>query len=260
MTFDEVNSYLPDQETSPEIMNTLLQALEERGIEIVEGKRAVIKFEPKPVVVKEADAFGVTPDLPKPSSDPIRMYLSQMSQIPLLDSRTGNLAWPRRSKSARKKFRRTVLSNDFAMRQTVETLRRVYKGELTFDRTIKVSLTEQFTKEQMPRPHAAQPRDGRQCLIEQNKSTSADVVRKRFRAVSAKFVARVHSPPSQRPATRRGDDPSQPTRHPTLEAARKDLQTHGTSPRRLSELDADDRELRDEASDLTARAARADAC
>jgi RNA polymerase primary sigma factor len=35
------------------------------------------------------------------------------------------------------------------MRTTVETLRKVHKGELPFDRTIKVSLTERLTKEQI---------------------------------------------------------------------------------------------------------------
>jgi RNA polymerase primary sigma factor len=35
------------------------------------------------------------------------------------------------------------------MRKTVETLRKVHKGQLPFDRTIKVSLTERLTKEQI---------------------------------------------------------------------------------------------------------------
>jgi RNA polymerase primary sigma factor len=41
------------------------------------------------------------------------------------------------------------LSCDFALRATVETLSRVHRGDLPFDRTIKVSLTEQLTKEQI---------------------------------------------------------------------------------------------------------------
>jgi RNA polymerase primary sigma factor len=49
----------------------------------------------------------------------------------------------------RKRFRRSVLTCDFALRTTVETLEKVHQGQLPFDRTIKVSLTERLTKEQI---------------------------------------------------------------------------------------------------------------
>ena len=61
----------------------------------------------------------------------------------------------------RKRFRRTVLGCNFAMQATVDTLDKVFKGDLPFDRTIKVSLTERLTKEQIHGPHAAQPADAR---------------------------------------------------------------------------------------------------
>ena len=86
--------------------------------------------------------------LPKLSDDPIRMYLSQMAEIPLL-TRDEEISLAKKIEVTRKRFRRTLLSCDFAMRATVDTLQRVYRGELPFDRTIKVSLTEQLTKEQI---------------------------------------------------------------------------------------------------------------
>ena len=49
----------------------------------------------------------------------------------------------------RKRFRRSVLGCNFAMQVTIETLDKVHKGVLPFDRTIKVSLTERLTKEQI---------------------------------------------------------------------------------------------------------------
>src|SRR5262249_62350929 len=49
----------------------------------------------------------------------------------------------------RKRFRRSVLGCNFAMQVTIDTLEKVFKGILPFDRTIKVSLTERLTKDQI---------------------------------------------------------------------------------------------------------------
>ena len=50
-----------------------------------------------------------------------------------------------------------MLGCQLALRATVGTLGKVHRGVLPFDRTIKVSLTERLTKEQILGPHAAQP-------------------------------------------------------------------------------------------------------
>jgi RNA polymerase primary sigma factor len=76
------------------------------------------------------------------------MYLSQMAEIPLL-SRDEEIALAKKIEVTRKRFRRAVLGCDYAMQATVQTLKRVYRGDLPFDRTIKVSLTERLTKEQI---------------------------------------------------------------------------------------------------------------
>jgi RNA polymerase primary sigma factor len=76
------------------------------------------------------------------------MYLIQMAEIPLL-TREEEIAMAKRIEIARKRFRRLLLSNEYALRATIDTLKRVWRGELPFDRTIKVSLTERLTKEQI---------------------------------------------------------------------------------------------------------------
>ncbi len=82
------------------------------------------------------------------SDDPVRMYLTQMAEIPLL-TREQEIALAKKIEVTRKRFRRTLLACDLAMRATIETLTKVHDGTLPFDRTIKVSLTEQLTKEQI---------------------------------------------------------------------------------------------------------------
>src|SRR5262249_8561298 len=49
----------------------------------------------------------------------------------------------------RKRFRRRVLECDYALRNVVETLKRVHTGDLPFDRTVKISLTENLEKDKI---------------------------------------------------------------------------------------------------------------
>jgi RNA polymerase primary sigma factor len=157
LTYDEVNRYLPDEGINPEKLDNLLMALDEKGIELVDqppAKSGEDDFCSDPTVeelqqVVEEDPLPLTAaDLPKLTDDPIRMYLSQMAAIPLL-SREEEVALAKKIEITRKRFRRSVLTCDFALRTTVETLRKVHQGQLPFDRTIKVSLTERLTKEQI---------------------------------------------------------------------------------------------------------------
>jgi RNA polymerase primary sigma factor len=157
LTYDEVNRYLPDEGINPEKLDNLLMALDEKGIELVDqppAKSGEDDFcaDPTPEELEqvvEEDPLPLTAaDLPKLTDDPIRMYLSQMAAIPLL-SREEEVALAKKIEITRKRFRRSVLTCDFALRTTVETLRKVHQGQLPFDRTIKVSLTERLTKEQI---------------------------------------------------------------------------------------------------------------
>ncbi|MEX1041100.1 MAG: sigma-70 family RNA polymerase sigma factor [Pirellulaceae bacterium] len=160
LTYDEVNNYLPDEANNPGKLDSLLAELECRGIELVteapedDFDDAVGKTQPSAREFAEALDDDSLPDgftaeeITKASDDPIRMYLSQMATIPLL-TRDEEIALAKKIEVTRKQFRRLVLGCDFAMRHTVETLEKVYRGELPFDRTIKVSLTEQLTKEQI---------------------------------------------------------------------------------------------------------------
>ena len=143
LTFEEVGAYLPDEDTHSEKLERLVRSLERHRIELVDlcelegGSKSASNDE------EEGGSEGV-----RYSEDPIRMYLSQMAEIPLL-SRDEEVALAKKIEITRKRFRRTLLENDYALRATAETLARVHSGELPFDRTIKVSLTERLTKQQI---------------------------------------------------------------------------------------------------------------
>jgi RNA polymerase primary sigma factor len=208
LTFDEVNAYLPDEAVDPEKIDALLVALEEQGIELLDSP---------PVDETDSAASGRPADAPKPTTprreevittppsnagnDPIRMYLAQMAEIPLL-TRREEISLAKRIEVTRKRFRRAILGCTYSMQATVDTLRRVHEGALPFDRTIKVSLTERLTKEQIQArmPHnlatledllTRSKADFRMLISTRTSDEDAKSARQRFRRTRAKALTLV---------------------------------------------------------------------
>ncbi len=209
LTFDEVNSYLPDEAVDPEKIDALLVALEEQGIELLDsppadeapsladGQPAMVAA--KPAAPRRDEAITTPPS--NAGNDPIRMYLAQMAEIPLL-TRREEISLAKRIEVTRKRFRRAILGCSYSMQATVDTLRRVHEGALPFDRTIKVSLTERLTKEQIQArmPHnlatlddllARSKADFRLLISTRTSDDDAKAARQRFRRSRAKALSLV---------------------------------------------------------------------
>jgi RNA polymerase primary sigma factor len=88
------------------------------------------------------------PDGESWSDDPVRMYLTQMGEIPLL-TRQQEINLARRIETTRTAFRRRLLACDYVIRAAFKVLKRVHRGELPFDRTVQVSVTDRLEKEQI---------------------------------------------------------------------------------------------------------------
>merc|ERR1711964_120294 len=82
------------------------------------------------------------------SDDPVRMYLTQMGEIPLL-TRQQEIALAKKIEITRAKFRRKLLECDYVIQLAYKILRRVHEGELPFDRTVQVSVTDRLEKDQI---------------------------------------------------------------------------------------------------------------
>ena len=163
LTFDQVNDLLPDEATSPERIHGLLETLDEMGIELINEDEAETRLlasgdlddEPDDDLAEEPiedEETELTPedleDISRRIDDPVRMYLTQMGEIPLL-TREQEINLAKKIEVTRKKFRRKVLECHFALALVVDVLKKVNEGDLPFDRTVKVSVTENLEKDQI---------------------------------------------------------------------------------------------------------------
>jgi RNA polymerase primary sigma factor len=154
LTYSQVNDYLPDDAVNPEKLDQLLLVLEEHGIELIDESEAEEREAgPGPGGAGEDDRGDLDLSFLEEEDsrridDPVRMYLTQMGEIPLL-KRDEEISLAKKIEVTRKRFRRKVLECDYALSNVVETLKRVHTGDLPFDRTVKVSLTENLEKDKI---------------------------------------------------------------------------------------------------------------
>ena len=165
LTYEEMNDDLPEDTISASRLDRLLATLDEMGISLldeadVESRHAAKdqeeeEFETsededveKEQQLKEDELLEkqlVGEEVARRIDDPIRMYLTQMGQIPLL-TRRSEIALARKIEIARMTFRRKMLQNDYCARNSLDLLQQVHNGMMSFDRTIKVGTAPQLTK------------------------------------------------------------------------------------------------------------------
>ncbi len=148
LTYTQVNKYLPDEAVNPEKLDNLLMSLEELGMEIVAEKVVPQLIEKKKTRGRGKSRDIIGDDGSRRIDDPVRMYLTQMGEIPLL-TREQEISLAKKIEVTRRRFRRQLLESDYAMKQAIDVLTKVHTNELPFDRTIKVSVTEGLEKNQI---------------------------------------------------------------------------------------------------------------
>jgi RNA polymerase primary sigma factor len=154
LTYEELNELLPDDAIAPDRLDALMQQFDELGIELLdeaEGNKQVAAG-PAPDEPDEAMLKAAEEEIEKLEEvevevgskridDPVRMYLTQMGEIPLL-TRDEEIRLAKKIELTRMAFRRKVLESDYCLQSAVDILAQVESGELPFDRTMRISTAE----------------------------------------------------------------------------------------------------------------------
>ena len=160
LTYEEMNEELPDEAISPNRLDSLLMTLDDLGVQLLDEAEVSEKEQEDfaegdsgPLQTKDSDTakedLVLERELVEPEGkrvdDPVRMYLTQMGEIPLL-SRDEEINLARKIELTRLAFRRKVLESDYCARSAEEILHQVHDGTLPFDRTMKMSSTENLVR------------------------------------------------------------------------------------------------------------------
>ncbi len=182
LTWEELNDLIPDEAVCPDQLELLMLRLDDAGVEMLDegdavqftADRSTVKrgksgrksangrllrggnsHDAETSVASEKSgkrtskgdhtAEVLTPEAVRRIDDPVRMYLSQMGEIPLL-TRDEEIRLAKKVELTRMAFRQMVLESDYCASQAVDILQRVHDGRLPFDRTMKISTWEHMAK------------------------------------------------------------------------------------------------------------------
>ncbi|HEX3997957.1 MAG TPA: sigma-70 family RNA polymerase sigma factor [Pirellulales bacterium] len=127
--------------------------LVDKGVDVDDAEDDLLVEDPAAIADLELDGkadelLSEEEDVESWSDDPVRMYLTQMGEIPLL-TRQQEITLAKKIEITRARFRRKLLACDYVIQIAVKILNRVHRGELPFDRTVQVSVTDRLEKDQI---------------------------------------------------------------------------------------------------------------
>lgn len=131
LTYDDINENVPDSVVSGEEMESYLALLRGMDIEIIESS-AVDKYQKQTAKAAQTGRGGKLDFF----DDPIRMYLHQMGQVPLL-VREQEVEICKRIESAEIRVKKTFDGFGFASEMYLKLLDRLENGEERFDRVVR---------------------------------------------------------------------------------------------------------------------------
>jgi len=145
LTYGDVNDILPDKQVSPDELDAMLVLLRGMDIEIIDASE-VDRFKQREAEEeKEAPKTDSRLDI---LDDPVRMYLKEMGQVPLL-TREQEVEISKRIETAETHVRQIINNFGFTAKEHLALAKRLMNGRERFDRVIvdkKIDSREQYMR------------------------------------------------------------------------------------------------------------------
>ena len=128
ITYQRFNEIFPDDCNSPQRIDEIFAILDAHDIEMRDNK----------VPDPSENSDSGTSELPEKIDDPVRMYLTQMGEIPLL-KRAEELLLAKKIEISRHRYQKYVFGSGLALGVTVKVIDDVMRGEMALDKVVKVT-------------------------------------------------------------------------------------------------------------------------
>ena len=137
LTYEEVNNILPDDMFSSEEIENIMDVLDKEEIDLLDQKKEEYVV-PHDQGIKKTTRDSETQKVTQ-VDDPVKMYLKQMGQIPLL-TREQEITLAERIKNAENLFRKDVLWSNIAKNVVIKVMEETLSEESNLDDLVDVDL------------------------------------------------------------------------------------------------------------------------
>ena len=184
ITYQRFNEIFPDDCNSPQRIDEIFAILDAHDIEMRDNK----------IADPSENSDSGTSELPEKIDDPVRMYLTQMGEIPLL-KRAEELLLAKKIEISRHRYQKYVFGSGLALGVTVKVIDDVMRGEMALDKVVKVtpSNNEEISKEDVFRLVRTNQATLRLIHIETSRDFSRLLGEELSAKVSEKICSRVRS-------------------------------------------------------------------
>ena len=184
ITYQRFNEIFPDDCNSPQRIDEIFAILDAHDIEMRDNK----------VPDPSENSDSGTSELPEKIDDPVRMYLTQMGEIPLL-KRAEELLLAKKIEISRHRYQKYVFGSGLALGVTVKVIDDVMRGEMALDKVVKVtpSNNEEISKEDVFRLVRTNQETLRMIHLETSRDFSKLLGEELSERVSEKICSRVRS-------------------------------------------------------------------